>query len=310
MKTTFSKLSIILLAVASITFFSSCSKDDDDKKMDEPKNIVDVAVADARFSILVEALAKANLVSALEGNGPFTVFAPTNDAFTALFSQLGVSGIADLDAATLTPILLNHVVAGQVKSSDISTGYAATLNASGPNGTNVKVFINKGSNVMVDASKVIIADVMASNGVIHAIDKVILPASVVGHAINNPNFSILVEAVVKANLAGALSAAGPFTVFAPTNDAFSALFTTLGVSGISALTAEQLTPILLYHVVSGNVLSTQVASGAVPTLKDGSSLNLTVGSMGVTINANVKVIATDVQGSNGVIHVIDAVLLP
>jgi transforming growth factor-beta-induced protein len=310
MKTTFSKLSIILLAVASITFFSSCSKDDDDKKMDEPKNIVDVAIADARFSILVEAIGKANLVSALEGDGPFTVFAPTNDAFTALFSQLGVSGIADLDAATLTPILLNHVVAGQVKSSDISTGYAATLNASGPNGTNVKVFINKGSNVMVDASKVIIADVMASNGVIHAIDKVILPASVVGHAINNPNFSILVEAVVKANLAGALSAAGPFTVFAPTNDAFTKLFNTLGVSGISALTADQLTPILLYHVVSGNVLSTQVASGAVPTLKDGSSLNLTVGSMGVTINANVKVIATDVQGSNGVIHVIDAVLLP
>jgi len=299
-----------LLAVASLTFFSSCSKDDDDKKMDEPKNIVDVAVADARFSILVEALGKANLVSALEGDGPFTVFAPTNDAFTALFSQLGVSGIADLDAATLTPILLNHVVAGQVKSSDIATGYAATLNASGPNGTNVKVFINKGSNVMVDASKVIIADVMASNGVIHAIDKVILPASVVGHAINNPNFSTLVEAVVKANLVEALSSAGPFTVFAPTNDAFSALFSTLGVSGISALTAEQLTPILLYHVVSGNVLSTQVATGAVPTLKDGSNLNLTVGTMGVTINTNVKVIATDVQGSNGVIHVIDAVLLP
>jgi len=278
--------------------------------MDEPKNIVDVAVADARFSILVEALGKANLVSALEGDGPFTVFAPTNDAFTALFSQLGVSGIADLDAATLTPILLNHVVAGQVKSSDIATGYAATLNASGPNGTNVKVFINKGSNVMVDASKVIIADVMASNGVIHAIDKVILPASVVGHAINNPNFSTLVEAVVKANLVEALSSAGPFTVFAPTNDAFTALFSTLGVSGISALTAEQLTPILLYHVVSGNVLSTQVATGAVPTLKDGSNLNLTVGTMGVTINTNVKVIATDVQGSNGVIHVIDAVLLP
>ena len=310
MKTTFSKLSIILLAVASLTFFSSCSKDDDDKKMEDPKNIVDVAVADARFSILVEALGKANLVSALEGDGPFTVFAPTNDAFTALFSQLGVSGIADLDAATLTPILLNHVVAGQVKSSDIATGYAATLNASGPNGTNVKVFINKGSDVKVDASKVIIADVMASNGVIHAIDKVILPASVVGHAINNPNFSTLVEAVVKANLVEALSSAGPFTVFAPTNDAFSALFTTLGVSGISALTAEQLTPILLYHVVSGNVLSTQVTTGSVPTLKDGSSLNLTVSTMGVKVNTSVNVVATDVQGSNGVIHVIDAVLLP
>ncbi|MBW6492141.1 MAG: fasciclin domain-containing protein [Lentimicrobium sp.] len=310
MKTTFSKLSIILLAVASLTIFSSCTKEDDDKKMEEPKNIVDVAVSDARFSILVEALVKANLTSALEGNGPFTVFAPTNDAFNALFTQLGVKGIAELDAATLTPILLNHVIAGQVKSSDISTGYAPTLNATGPGSTNVKVFINKGSNVMVDGSKVIIADVMASNGVIHAIDKVILPASIVNHAINNTNFSILVEAVVKANLVEALSATGPFTVFAPTNDAFNALFNTLGVAGISALTADQLTPILLYHVVAGNVLSTQVSTGSVPTLKDGSNLSLVANSMGVTINSNVNVIATDVQGSNGVIHVIDAVLLP
>lgn len=310
MKTPFSKLSLALLAIFSLVLFASCSKDDKDEPMDTQKNIVEVASGDARFSILVEALSKANLVSALQADGPFTVFAPTNDAFNALFAQLGVSGIADLDAATLTPILLNHVVSGQVKAADVATGYASTLNTSAPGNNSVKIFLNKGSDVKVEGSKVIIADIMASNGVIHAIDKVILPSNVVGHAINNPNFSILVEAVVKANLVEALSAAGPFTVFAPTNDAFNKLFNTLGVSGISALTAEQLTPILLYHVVSGNVTSSQVSSGSVPTLKDGSNLNLLVNSMGVTINSDVNVVVTDVQGSNGVIHVIDAVLVP
>ncbi|HPF63507.1 fasciclin domain-containing protein [Lentimicrobium sp.] len=312
MKTNFLKFRFAVLAIAAVTLFVSCSKDDDNPAppAEMPKDIVEVAVSDARFSILVEAVSKANLVSALQGDGPFTVFAPTNDAFNALFAQLGVSGIADLDAATLTPILLNHVVAGNIKSSDISTGYVSTLNATDPAQSGVQVFVEKGSGVMVDGSKVIIADVMASNGVIHAIDKVILPANVVNHAINNSNFSILVQAVVKAGLVEALSGTGPFTVFAPTNDAFNALFTALGVSGIDALTAEQLTPILLYHVVPGNVRSNQVSSGSVPTLKDGSNLNVNVSNMGVNINGSVNVIATDVQGSNGVIHVIDAVLVP
>lgn len=310
MKTSFSKLSFAILAITSLVAFSSCSKDDDDKEMDKPKNIVEVASSDARFSILVEAVTKANLATALQGDGPFTVFAPTNDAFKALFAELKVNGIADLDAATLTPILLNHVVSGKVKAADVATGYASTLNTNAPGGNSVKIFLNKGSDVKVDGSKVIIADIMASNGVIHAIDKVILPANVVSHAINNPNFSILVEAVVKANLVEALSGKGPFTIFAPTNEAFNKLFATLGVSGISDLTAEQLTPILLYHVVSGNVTSSQVTTGSVPTLNEGNSLDIMVNGTSVTINTNVKVIATDVQGTNGVIHVVDSVLLP
>lgn len=310
MKTSFSKLSFAVLAISSFVVFSSCSKDDDDKPMDKPQNIVEVASSDARFSILVEAVVKADLATALQGDGPFTVFAPTNDAFNALFTQLGVSGIADIDAATLTPILLNHVVSGKVVAADVATGYAPTLNTNAPNKQNVKIFLNKGTGVTVDGSKVIIADIMASNGVIHAIDKVILPSNVVNHAINNPNFSILVEAVVKANLFEALSGTGPFTVFAPTNDAFNKLFATLGVSGISSLTAEQLTPILLYHVVKGNVVSSQVTTGSVPTLNDGNNLNLMVNGTKVTINTDVNVVATDVQGTNGVIHVIDTVLLP
>lgn len=309
MKTNFLKFRFAIIAIAAVTLFASCTKDEADDQMDA-QNIVQVASSNADFSILVQALDKAGLVSTLEGSGPFTVFAPTNDAFNALFAQLGVSDINDLSAETLKPILLNHVISGSVKAMDITTTYVETFNNTAPGGNKVKVFISKGSDVMVDASKVVTADVMASNGVIHAIDKVILPASVVSHAINNPNFSILVQAVVKAGLVEALSATGPFTVFAPTNDAFNALFAALGVSGIDNLTAEQLTPILLYHVVSGNVLASQVSTGMVPTLKTGSDIDILANTMGVKLNGTSNVVATDVQGANGVIHVIDAVLLP
>lgn len=312
MKTKFTRLSYIILGILSSFVVLSCSKDDDNEQVNtpQPKNIVQVASADSRFSILVEALNKANLASALQAEGPFTVFAPTNDAFEALFDDLGISGINDLDAATLTPILLNHVITGKVNSSQITTGYANSLNNTAPGGNSVKLFISKGSDVKVDGSKVIVADVAASNGVIHAIDKVILPASVVNHAINNPDFSILVQAVIKAGLVDALSAEGPFTIFAPTNQAFQELFNTLGVSGVADLTAEQLTPILLYHVVSGNVVAAQVSNGNVPTLNEGKSLAIAVNGSGVTINSNTNVIATDVQGTNGVIHAIDTVLIP
>jgi transforming growth factor-beta-induced protein len=149
---------------------------------------------------------------------------------------------------------------------------------------------------------------MASNGVIHVIDEVLLPPTVVDIAINNSDFSILVEAVVKAELAETLKGEGPFTVFAPTNDAFEELFTSLGVSGIADLTKEQLEPILLYHVVSGNVLSGTLSSGNVQTLH-GDNIAIEVGT-GVTINSTSNVVLTDIQGSNGVVHVIDEVLLP
>ncbi|MBK7031345.1 MAG: fasciclin domain-containing protein [Bacteroidales bacterium] len=307
MKTPFLKIGFALLVITATLGFTSCSKDEDTPA---EKNLVQVAQADNQFSTLVAALQKAGLVSTLEGTGPFTVFAPTNDAFNALFAQLGVSGLSDLSADALKPILLNHVLSGTVKAADISTGYFATANSFGPNSTNVKVFIQKSSNVMVDQSKVTAADVMASNVVIHVVDKVILPASIVSHAINNPDFSILVQAVVKASLVDALSATGPYTVFAPTNAAFNALFATLGVSGISDLTPEQLSPILLYHVVSGNITASQVTSGNVPTLKEGSSISIVAGASGVKLNNSSNVVATDVQGSNGVIHAIDAVILP
>ncbi len=123
-------------------------------------------------------------------------------------------------------------------------------------------------------------------------------------------FSILVEAVVKADLAGALSSDGPFTVFAPTNDAFNKLFAALGVSGVSDLTSDQLTPILLYHVVGAKVMSADVKTGKVQTLNENASINIKASKSGVMIDKNSNVIITDIEASNGVIHVVDAVLVP
>jgi uncharacterized surface protein with fasciclin (FAS1) repeats len=131
--------------------------------------------------------------------------------------------------------------------------------------------------------------------------------TVVDIAVANSDFSILVEAVTKAGLAGALSAEGPFTVFAPTNDAFKALFKQLGVSGIKDLTAEQLTPILTYHVVAGKVMSTDLSNTSVATL-NGQKIKIDI-SNGVKINDS-KVTKADISGTNGVVHVIDRVLIP
>ncbi len=270
--------------------------------------IADIAVGNSDFSILVEALMKADLVSAVANpDAELTVFAPTNDAFTALLSDLGASSLDDIPVETLTNILLYHVIGSKAMSTDLSSGYFPTLATS--NGNNISMYVMVDGGVYINKSTMVTAaDIEADNGVIHVVDKVILPPTVVNIAIDNDNFSTLVEAVVKAGLVEALSADGPFTVFAPTNDAFAALFSELGINGIDDLTAEQLTPILTYHVVSGNVLSTDLSSGEVGTLNEGNSLTVDVSS-GVKINSS-NVVAADIQASNGVVHVIDKVLIP
>ncbi len=311
MKTIIKYFSLSTFALASVLLLSSCDKDEDPQPEIDKQSIVEIASGDANFSILVEALVKADLVTALQGAGPFTVLAPTNDAFEMLFTDLGVAGIADLSADALKPILLYHVIAASAKSSSLSTGYFESLNTTNPGNLGASLFIQTESGVMINGGAMVsTADIEASNGVIHVIDKVLLPPTVVDFAISNPNFSILVEAVVKAGLVDALSAEGPFTVFAPTNEAFEMLFAQLEVSGIADLSAEALTPILLYHVVSGNVNASQVATGMVPTLNEAADLDLMVSTSGVMINESSNVIAVDVQGTNGVIHAIDKVLLP
>jgi transforming growth factor-beta-induced protein len=148
---------------------------------------------------------------------------------------------------------------------------------------------------------------MTNDAIFNAIKDDANAGTVVEIAVSNPDFSILVEAVTKADLAGALSADGPFTVFAPTNDAFNALFKQLGVNGVEDLTAEQLTPILTYHVVSGTVMSSDLSNTSVATL-NGQEIKIDL-TDGVKINES-TVIAADISGDNGVIHVIDKVLIP
>lgn len=325
----------IMFALAGLIMFTSCKKDDDvtpEPMPQTPKSIVEIATTTNDFSILTEALVKADLVTALQGDGPFTVFAPTNSAFNMLFNELGVNGIEDIPADALKPILLYHVVAASAQSTDISTGYYETLNTYSADNQAVKLYIttdnqkalSRGVNaqtgeikakrsqgVMINGGTYVTTpDIQATNGIIHVIDKVLLPPTVVDFAVSNPTFSILVEAVVKAGLVEALSAEGPFTVFAPTNDAFQALFAELGVSGIADLSAEALTPILLYHVLGDNVISSEVAAGSVATLNMGAMLDIDIMNDKVMLNENTTVIAVDVQAANGVIHVIDKVLLP
>ena len=263
-----------------------------------PPTVADLAVANSNFSTLVSALSGAGLVPALsDPNATLTVFAPTNDAFAKLASL----------PSDLKPILLYHVLGSTVYASQVATGYAKTLSAYQTKP--MDIYLNTTSGVKINNSaNVVLADVVGTNGVIHVIDNVLLPPTVAGIAINNSNFSILVSAVVKAGLVDALSGAGPLTVFAPTNEAFQKLFTELKVSGIADLTAEQLTPILLYHVVSGNNVSSGLTNGNITTLQ-GKSITVNVGK-GVILNGNTNVSLADIQGSNGVVHVIDKVLLP
>jgi transforming growth factor-beta-induced protein len=295
-----------LAVILSLSVLSSCEKDEDESKTAAEMSIAEYATSDANFSTLVAALTRADLAGTLDGAGNFTVFAPTNAAFNQLFSDLGVSGIDDIPVETLESVLLYHVLGEEKKSGMLQTGYYNTLSPAF-NGF-LSLYLNLASGVSLNKNtSVTAADVDVNNGVIHVIDKVLMPPTVVDHALANDNFSILVEAVVKAGLADALSAEGPYTIFAPTNAAFQELFTQLGVSGIGDLTAEQLTPILTYHVVEGNIRSTDLSAGTVPTLNGDITIAL---SPSPSINSTSQIIATDVQASNGVIHVIDEVLIP
>jgi transforming growth factor-beta-induced protein len=295
-----------LAVILGLFALTSCEKENDEMTSAGEMTIAQYAAKDANFSILVEALTKANLAGVLSGEGNFTVFAPTNSAFNQLFAQLGVSGISDLSAETLTPILLYHVLGEEKKSTMLSEGYYNTLSPAQGNYASMRISLTGGVKINKETS-VTAADVDVKNGVIHVIDKVLLPPTVVDQALSNESFSILVQAVVKAGLVGTLSGTGPFTIFAPTNTAFEALFAKLGISGINDLTAEQLVPILKYHVVSGNIRSTQLAAGTVSTLNGNFQVTL---SPSPKINATSDIMATDVQATNGVIHVIDEVLIP
>lgn len=305
MKKVMSMLMILVLSIAMVPSFSA------------EGDIVDIASGNEDFSVLVAALQEAELVSALQGEGPFTVFAPTDAAFTELLGALDITAADLLAHPQLSEVLLYHVVSGKVMSTDLSDGMAAaTLQ-----GEDLMVDLSDG--VKINESAVITADIEATNGVIHVIDSVLVPEAfslevaeepmaeekdIVDIALGNEDFSILVAALQEADLVETLQGDGPFTVFAPTNAAFEKLLGALDISAAELLEQPDLAKVLLYHVVSGQVMSTDLSDGLVADTVNGNSITFDL-SDGVKVNDSM-VVTADLEGSNGVIHVIDTVLVP
>lgn len=315
---TVSKFKFIFAFIALTSFTISCDNDDDVAPVAD-ETITGLATTNPNLSILVQALTKAELAGTLQGVGPFTVFAPTNDAFVAFLKTTPYATLNDVPKSVLTEILLNHVVSGKVKSTDLKTGYVKTLAKSATSGTNtMSMYVDLTSGVKLNGvAKVTIPDVMASNGVIHVVDKVIGLPTIVTHAAANPNFTTLVGTLNRTgqpNFLEILSGTGPFTVFAPTNAAFTSLNTELAPGGIAGVSADNLTKVLQYHVANGNILAASLTEGQmVSTLLTPQkfTIQLTGGAkIKDAANRMSNIVATDVQCSNGVIHVLDKVLLP
>ena len=266
--------------------------------------IADIAVGSDRFDTLVALLQATGLDAPLAQPGTFTVFAPTDEAF----AKLPASTLQFLGAnpEVLTDVLEYHVAGEQLDAAAVlGSSFIDTLN-----GQRIDVSL-QGGLPFVDQSEIVVTDIFASNGVIHVVDDVLLPnlANVLRTAEGAGTFSTLLTAVVAADLAEALKADGPFTVFAPTNDAFAALPPGTLASLLDPANKDQLIDILLYHVVPGRVFSDQAAMIPSATTLNTDAVRFVLRPTGLFVNES-KVVAADVDASNGVIHVIDAVLLP
>jgi uncharacterized surface protein with fasciclin (FAS1) repeats len=295
---------VALLALPLAFALGACNDDDDPMAMEEESNIVLTAEDAGVFNTLLAALDAANLTSALEGTGPFTVFAPTDDAFAAIDAEVLNDLIANPDL--LARVLTYHVVSGVFTSTDVAgLSSAPTLN-----GKDVSLSFD-GTTVMVDGATVIGADVRASNGIIHVIDQVLLPepiADILQTAKGAGIFNTLLAAVDAAGLTATLRGDGPFTVFAPTDDAFAAI----DPDALNALLADPpaLAAILAYHVVPGAFTAAEVLASSTLATVNGADAVISLDSDGNPRIDDAIIIATDIGARNGIVHVIDRVIFP
>ena len=317
---------IILLLLTGFTALS-CS---DDKSVttfiEEPKNILEVAVNEPDLSNIVIAisLADGDLGSLLSG-GQYTLLAPNNFAFDLFLTNNGFASIEDVPSDLLSKILLNHVISGTVNSTALTSavsGYANTI-ATNTDGDNLSLYFNTSSGVKFNGvSKLIKADLSAINGIVHVIDKVIGLPTVVTFTKADPNFSTLVSALTRDDLTSDFASIlstdsttdpAPFTIFAPINEAFSGLLAELGITSLLDIDEPTLDAVLKYHVVGGaNILASDLTD------------NLTITTLGGDITANItggaslsdntgrisEIITVNIQANNGVIHAINKVILP
>ena len=323
------------------------------------QTVVDIVVDSEDHTVLEAAVVEAGLVETLQGDGPFTVFAPTDAAFTTLLTALNVEAADLLGLPQLGDILTYHVAGVEAMSSDLSDGQMVTT----VNGQDVTISI-MGETVMINGSATVtVANIDATNGVVHVIDAVLvpaiingctdmmacnyslvantddgscvlpgdmcddgddatvndmvgedcmcagIPATVVDIVVNSEDHTLLEAAVIAAGLAEALSAEGPFTVFAPTDAAITALVEALEITAEDLLALPDLGEILQYHVVAGAAMSGDLTDGQEIETLLGENVTVTINADGVFIN-DAQVTAADIEAGNGVVHVIDAVLLP
>jgi len=301
---------MVAMAVAMLTF-AGC-KDDDDPQPGTGNDIMDVARATPVLSTLVTAIETAGLSSTLKGEGPFTVFAPTN----AAFDKLPDGVLQDLldNPDILAQVLQYHVLNGKVMSADVTTGSVPTL----LNGASIDVVVDGNQITLNGLSNVIGADVDASNGVVHLIDEVLIPPTIelpkdniVEIAQATPELSSLVAVLTKfPDLVTALSSDGTYTVFAPTNDAFAALLTAIGQTSVDDVPESVLRTILEYHVIStAVVMSGDLSDGQTAEALSGETITVRIDDNGVFIS-DAKVALPDVEASNGVVHVMEDVMVP
>ena len=304
-RTTLAVLVVAALAAAAIGASASASTA---SKSEGDKNIVQTAVAAGQFTTLASLLTKAGLVDTLSTGGPFTVFAPTDAAF-AKVPKATLDALAE-NPAQLKSVLLYHVVPGKVMASDVvKLTSAKTLE-----GRTVAIKVVDGS-VYVDKAKVTTPDVTASNGVIHVVDSVLIPKAapaapaknIVQTAVAAGQFKTLASLLTKAGLAATLQGKGPFTVFAPTDAAFAKV----PKATLAALGKDnaKLRAVLLYHVVKGKVTAAQAMKLRSAKTLNGKPLAIRV-SAGKVLVGGATVTRADVMASNGVIHVINKVLIP
>lgn len=271
----------------------------------QKKDIVGIAAEDAKT--LAAAVTAAGLVETLKGMGPFTVFAPTDAAFSAIQSDVD-NLLKPENKAQLAKVLTCHVVNGKMTASDLKDGQELTT----LDGTKLKVSISNGK-VMVGDANITVKDVMASNGIVHMIDKVILPLKPEVIAKNivdiaSESAKTLATAVAAAGLVETLQGTGPFTVFAPTDAAFAAVQKDVD-NLLKPENKAKLSKVLTYHVVSGKTMSADLKDGQMITTLEGNKLKVTIKDGKVMING-ANVISADIPASNGVIHVIDKVVMP
>ena len=297
----------IVLGLIAFTMVS-CSDDDEIAPEErEPANVMEVISGSNDHNTLAAAVEAAGLTGTLRGPGPLTVFAPTDAAFAALPAGT-VDALLEDPAGDLTDILLYHVVGAKAMAADLSDGQEIGTVF----GETVMVTINN-NGVFINDARVTVADIEAENGVVHVIDAVIipespLPATVVDIVAGSADHTTLTAAVTAAGLVETLQGEGPFTVFAPTDAAFEAL----PAGTVDALLDDpsgDLTDILFYHVVGAKAMSADLSDGQEIGTVFGETVTVLINNDGVFIN-DARVTVADIEAENGVVHVIDAVLLP